>query len=145
MQAAPHSFWWISFYSNERKKKKSWHAKLRFIFFTWKQFQNPIQMSLVTRKPVFGVCDQVRLKPTCWATGMSSSLAILDIVSVDIILSKHQTAKALISLRRCAGWSAPLLFAYGKNRFSHDVAQMTVNWVIAKLHSAVAWFILHVC
>ena len=33
----------------------------------------------------------------------------------------------LIRLHGCAGWSAPLLFAYGKNRFSHDVAQMT-NW-----------------
>ena len=26
------------------------------------------QMSLVTRKPVFGVCDQGRLKPACIAT-----------------------------------------------------------------------------
>ena len=26
------------------------------------------EMSLVTRKPVFGVCDQVRLKPACSAT-----------------------------------------------------------------------------
>ena len=25
-------------------------------------------MSLVSRKPVFGVCDQVRLKPACAAT-----------------------------------------------------------------------------
>ena len=25
--------------------------------------------------------------------------------------------------RLSAGWSVPLLFAYGKNRFSHDVAQ----------------------
>ena len=29
----------------------------------------------------------------------------------------------LIRLRGCAGLSAPLLFAYGINRFSHDVAQ----------------------
>ena len=27
-----------------------------------------INMSLVTRKPVFGVCDQGRLKPACAAT-----------------------------------------------------------------------------
>ena len=27
------------------------------------------EMSLVMRKPVFGVCDQVRLKPACSATG----------------------------------------------------------------------------
>ena len=31
----------------------------------------------------------------------------------------------LIRLRGCAGWSAPLLFAYGINRFSHNVAQLT--------------------
>ena len=28
----------------------------------------------------------------------------------------------LIRLRGCAGWSAPLLFAYGINRFCHDAA-----------------------
>ena len=44
-------------------------------------FQCPY-LSLVTRKPVFGVCDQGSLK-----------------------------------LRGYAGWSAPLLFEYGKNRF----------------------------
>ena len=30
----------------------------------------------------------------------------------DIILSKQRTTKTLIRLRRCAGWSAPLSFAY---------------------------------
>ena len=33
----------------------------------------------------------------------------------------------LIRLRGCAGWSAPLLFAYGINRFSHDVAHITTR------------------
>ena len=33
----------------------------------------------------------------------------------------------LIRLRRCAGWSAPLLLAYSINRFSHDVVHMAVN------------------
>ena len=28
-------------------------------------------LSLVTRKPVFGVCDQLRLKQACWATETS--------------------------------------------------------------------------
>ena len=60
-----------------------------------------LNMSLVTRKPVFGVCDQGRLKPACAAT------------------------EASWRLRVCAGWSAPLLFAYGINRFSHDVAHMS--------------------
>ena len=38
----------------------------------------------------------------------------------DIIQSRLEV---LLRLRGCAGWSAPLLFAYGINRFSHDVAQ----------------------
>ena len=41
-----------------------------------------------------------------------SSLEILAIESRDIILSKQRTTKALIGLRECAGWSAPLSFAY---------------------------------
>ena len=81
-------------------------------------------MSLATRKPVFGVCDQVRLKPTCTATETSWRLETLDIEIRGIILSKQWITKALIRLRGCAGWSAPLLFAYDKNRFSHGVAQM---------------------
>ena len=28
----------------------------------------------------------------------------------------------------CAGWSVPLLFAYSKNRFSHDDAQLIEYW-----------------
>ena len=30
----------------------------------------------------------------------------------NLVLSKQRTTKVLIRLRRCAGWSAPLLFAY---------------------------------
>ena len=41
-----------------------------------------------------------------------------------IILSRQRTTKTLIRLRGCAGWSAPLLFAYGINRFSDDMAQI---------------------
>ena len=37
------------------------------------------QMSLVTRKPVFGVCDQLRLKPACSATETSQRLEISNI------------------------------------------------------------------
>ena len=40
------------------------------------------------------------------------------------ILSRQQTTNMLIRLRECTGWSAPLLLAYGINRFSHDMAQM---------------------
>ena len=84
-------------------------------------------LSHVTRKPVFGVCDQVRLKQACSVTETSSRLEILDIESRGIILSKQQTTKVLIRLRDCAGWSAPLLFAYGINRFSHDAAHLKLT------------------
>ena len=66
-------------------------------------------MSLVTRKPVFGICDKVRLKPVCSNDETSKGLEI----------------SAIARLRGCAGRSAPLLFAYGINRFSPDVVHIT--------------------
>ena len=42
-----------------------------------------------------------------------------------MILSKKRIIKALISLRICAGWSAPLLFANPKDRFSRVPAQFS--------------------
>ena len=41
-----------------------------------------------------------------------------------MVLSKKQITKALISLRRCAGWSAPLVFASPEDRFSRVEAHM---------------------
>ena len=92
-------------------------------------------MSHVTRKPVFGVCDQVRLKPACSATEASLSLDSSDIETRSIILSRLGTTKVLIRLRESAGWSAPLLFAYGINRFSHDMAHIliTPNWSVGEI------------
>ena len=55
------------------------------------------------RKPVFGVFDHVRLKPACAATEASKRLAILNIETRDIVLSRQQTTKELIRLRGCAG------------------------------------------
>ena len=43
------------------------------------------------------------------------------------LLYSQRTTKALIRLRGGAGWSAPLLFTYDKNRFSHDVAHFQIN------------------
>ena len=40
------------------------------------------------------------------------------IASLDIIYANKRITKALIRLRRCAGWSAPLLFANPEDRFS---------------------------
>ena len=59
-------------------------------------------------KRVFGVCDQVGLKLVCSAAETSLSLEISDLESLCVILSRQQTTKALIRLRR----------------FSHDVAHL---------------------
>ena len=88
----------------------------------------PMEIDLVTRKPVFGVCNQGRLKSACAATQASWRLEISDIETRGIILSRQRIRKALIRLCGSAGWSAPLLFACGKNRFLHDVAQLITYW-----------------
>ena len=79
-------------------------------------------------KPVFRVCDQGRLKPDCTVRKTRYKGGISDIETRVIILSRQQTTKALIRLSRCPGWSAPLLFAYGINRFPHDVAHLVYRF-----------------
>ena len=81
-------------------------------------------LSLIMRKPIFRMYDHERLKPTCSATQTSKSHEIAKEETGVIILPRQQTTKALIRLCGCAGWSAPLLFAYGKNGVSHDVAHL---------------------
>ena len=49
-----------------------------------------IHVSLVTRKPVFGVYDQERIKLAWTATGTSLSLEIWDLASAVIILSRQR-------------------------------------------------------
>ena len=68
-------------------------------------------MGLVARKPVFGVSDKARLKPDSSATETSKNIAISLETSLDMILSNKRIIKALMSLRGCAGWSMPVLFA----------------------------------
>ena len=92
--------------------------------FSWISASVALYLSLVTRKPVFGVSDQIRLKPAYSASETSQRLEILDIETRGILPSRQRTTKRLIRLPGCAGWSAPLLFAYGKSRFSHDVAHL---------------------
>ena len=36
----------------------------------------------------------------------------------------HEAVHFIINLRGCVGWLASLLFTYGKNRFSNDLAQI---------------------
>ena len=61
-----------------------------------------VYMSQVTRKPVFGVCDQGRLKPACATTEARKRLEILDIQTKGIILYRQRTTKVLIRLLICA-------------------------------------------
>ena len=72
-------------------------------------------MGLDARKPVFGVSDKARRKPvssaTCECTETSLKIEKSFVAGLDMlhILSNKRITKALIRLRVCAGWSAPLL------------------------------------
>ena len=68
-------------------------------------------------------CDQVRHKPICTDTEAYTRLGFSDTGIIDIILSGQRIIKMLIRLRACAGWSAPLLFAYGIKRLCHASVQ----------------------
>ena len=73
-------------------------------------------MGCDARKPVFGVSDKLRCKPACPATETSKKIEISLVASLDMILSNKGITKALTSLRRCAGWSAPLLFTNSRRQ-----------------------------
>ena len=77
---------------------------------------NYYYFSLLTKKPVFRVCDQVRLKPACSARD-KLVLKISRLPSTGIVLPRKRKTKVLNRLRGCVGWSASLLFVYGINRF----------------------------
>ena len=71
------------------------------------------------RKPVSGVCCQVRLLMASSVSEDCLSLVIWAMDSIGILLSMEQIKpKMLIILHKCTGWSASLLFAYGINRSS---------------------------
>ena len=69
------------------------------------------QMGLDATKPVFRVSDKASFKTVSSATETSSKTEISPVASLHMILSKKRVIKALIRLRGCAGWSAPVLFA----------------------------------
>ena len=73
------------------------------------------------RKPVFGVCDQVRLKPVCSATETSWNLEMLDSVSTGTIPSRQRTTKTLKELNK----DLRLCCSHMRiNRFSHDMDKL---------------------
>ena len=124
-----------------KKKKKVLDQSFRSSS-SW--YQIGYDLSLDTRKPD-RVCDQLRLKPTCAADETNYGLEISAIASRDIILSRQRTTNTLIRLRGCSGWSAPLLFAYDLNRFSHHVAQLFCHlgssWVLPLIIFSVGLFL----
>ena len=80
-------------------------------------------MALTTRPR--GPLDQPLKEALCSSASSCTCLLLpgyyLSLIR-GFILPRQWTTKALIRLRRWARWSAPLLFAYGINRFSHDMA-----------------------
>ena len=73
-------------------------------------------MSLVTRKPVFWVFDQVRHKLGCTSTEDVKRLEISDLESRGIVLSMVRKTKALISCAVNAQLICVFVFAYAKSR-----------------------------
>ena len=57
-------------------------------------------------------CDDIRLKLACSATEAIKCLLISRVATIDIILSRQWTTKALIILSRFASWPASLLFTH---------------------------------
>ena len=68
-------------------------------------------MGLTATKSVFGVPDKVRFKLPAQLQRLARKMIFFSVASLAMVLSKTQIAKALIRLRGCAGWSAPVLLA----------------------------------
>ena len=85
----------------------------------------------VTRKHVFGVFSQVKLKPACSATRTENRLESLDIEMRDISLSRKRKTMVLTSLG-VEQLMCPLSLAYAKSRFSHDAAHFKCTQKISK-------------
>ena len=93
-------------------------------------------MGRVVTKPVFGVPDKARLKPVSSATETSWKIEISPIASLHMILFIKRITKALIRLRGCAGWSAPVLFANPRRQvFSRRGPYNSAHEILASSHS----------
>ena len=68
-------------------------------------------------------CDHMRQNSACLARYRDKlNISFLHEASLAIMLSRKLITKARTRLRRCAGWSVPLLFACNKIRVSWDEA-----------------------
>ena len=89
-------------------------------------------LSLVVRKPVFGVSDQVPHKPGSTTTQDCERLEISYLESRGVVLSMQRKQKALISFAVTAKLitaklSCVFVCAYAKCRFSHDVPVFLIH------------------
>ena len=89
------------------------------------------EMSRVATKPVFGVSDKAGFKPVSSDTKTIKKIENSLIESSDMMLPSKQKVKALIRLRECAGWSAPLLFA---NHWRRGFSRRGPNFVWSLYH-----------
>ena len=80
-------------------------------------------MGLCATKPVFGVSDKASFKTVSLATETSYNIENSPVASLHMVLYKKRITKALIGLRECTGWYAPVLFANPEDRFSRVEAQ----------------------
>ena len=77
-------------------------------------------MNLVTRKPVFGVSDQVRHKLRCTAADNGKRIKILDFGSRSVDYTIYIIT--LKTIKGADGSICAFVFAYSKTRFSHKAA-----------------------
>ena len=84
-------------------------------------------MGLAARKPVFGVSNKVSFKPFSSGTETSLKIENSPVANLQMILSTKRITKALIRLRGCAGWSAPVLSQTPEDSFSRVQAHMIHN------------------
>ena len=68
-------------------------------------------LGLNGKKPIFGFPTKLDSNQSAPLQREAGKLKFHLVAILDMILSKKRITEALIRLRRCAGWSAPLLFA----------------------------------
>ena len=82
-------------------------------------------MGLDATKPMsFGFLTKPNSNQSPQLQSLARKNEILLVESLDRNFFKKGIIKALISLRRCAGWSAPLLIALPEDRFYHVEANI---------------------
>ena len=76
------------------------------------------------KRPVFGVCNQLRLKLMGLARGLKFRLQPLEVLYYPGSEQQKRWSDCADAQADRSVWSAPLLFTYGINRFSHDMAHI---------------------